>query len=97
MSNKILESEPVPELLASQWLTEKEVALLTRLSLSTLRAHRFAGRGLPYAKLGRMVRYSATEVERYMASRQVFPRNCQTLAEEAPNMKRIDKPELKTI
>jgi len=75
MSKKILEPEPVPEPLASQWLTEKEVAALTRLSLSTLRAHRFAGRGLPYAKLGRMVRYSATEIERYLASRQVFPRN----------------------
>lgn len=60
---------------ASQWLTEKEVAALTRLSLSTLRAHRFAGRGLPYAKLGRMVRYSASEVERYMEARQIFPNN----------------------
>lgn len=58
-----------------RWLTEKEVAVLTRLSLSTLRAHRFTGRGLPYAKLGRTVRYSAAEVERYMESRQIFPNN----------------------
>ncbi|NCD41913.1 MAG: DNA-binding protein [Bacteroidia bacterium] len=75
MSKKILKIESVSELLASQWLTEKEVAALTRLSLSTLRSHRFAGKGLPYAKLGRMVRYSASEVERYMESRQIYPSN----------------------
>ena len=75
MSKKILKIESVSELLAPQWLTEKEVAALTRLSLSTLRSHRFAGKGLPYAKLGRMVRYSASEVERYMESRQIYPSN----------------------
>ncbi len=75
MSKKLLKIESVSELLASQWLTEKEVAALTRLSLSTLGSHRFAGKGLPYAKLGRMVRYSASEVERYMESRQIYPSN----------------------
>ena len=55
------------------WLTEKEVAAITRLSLSTLRAHRFAGRGIPYAKIGRSVRYSATEVQRYMTEHQIVP------------------------
>jgi len=57
------------------WLTEKEVAAITRLSLSTLRAHRFSGRGIPYAKLGRAVRYSSLEVQQYMIARQIFPRN----------------------
>ncbi|MDR3045461.1 MAG: helix-turn-helix domain-containing protein [Desulfovibrio sp.] len=62
------EAEPI------YWLTEREVAAITRISLSTLRAHRFIGRGIPYSKLGRAVRYSAAEVQSYMAAHQVKPR-----------------------
>ncbi|GFM38650.1 helix-turn-helix domain-containing protein [Desulfovibrio psychrotolerans] len=74
VSNSIAKgSEPRAEAILVRWLTEKEVAAITRLSLSTLRAHRFAGRGIPYAKIGRSVRYSATEVQRYMTERQIVP------------------------
>lgn len=59
------------------WLTEKEVAAITRISISTLRAHRFNGRGIPYAKLGRSVRYSAAEVQKYMSDHQIYPRTEQ--------------------
>lgn len=48
------------------WLTEKQVALLTSLSVSTLRNHRQRRMGIPYAKLGRSVRYALRAVEEYM-------------------------------
>lgn len=56
---------------ASPWLNEKAVAAITGLSVHTLRAHRQHHRGIPYAKVGRAVRYSASEVQAYMNSRQV--------------------------
>lgn len=56
-----------------RYLTEKEVAEMTGLSLSNLRNARFQGRGLPYVKVGRSVRYSLTDVIDYMESRKVVP------------------------
>ena len=46
----------------NRWLTEVEVSELTKLSLSTLRAHRFYRKGMPYSKVGRSVRYSLVDV-----------------------------------
>lgn len=54
-----------------RWLDEKEVSCLTRLSLSTLRAHRFYGKGIPYSKVGRSVRYSWVDIVSFMESRRV--------------------------
>jgi len=54
-----------------RWLTEKQVASLTGLSVHTLRRHRQRRCGIPYAKLGRSVRYSEVAVLTHMASRQV--------------------------
>jgi len=56
-----------------RYLTEKEVARMTGLSLSTLRNARFHSRGLPYVKIGRSVRYSLEDVIDYMESRKVIP------------------------
>ena len=56
-----------------RYLTEKEVATMTGLSLSTLRNTRFQGRGLPYVKIGRSVRYSLQDVIHYMETRKVLP------------------------
>ena len=55
----------------NQWLTEVEVSLLTKLSLSTLRAHRFYRKGMPYSKVGRSVRYSLADVAAFMESRRI--------------------------
>ena len=55
----------------NQWLTEVEVSLLTKLSLSTLRANRFYRKGMPYSKVGRSVRYSLADVAAFMESRRV--------------------------
>ena len=59
----------------NQWLTEVEVSLLTKLSLSTLRAHRFYRKGMPYSKVGRSVRYSLADVAACMKSRRVTIEN----------------------
>lgn len=56
---------------ATQYLTEREVSQITRRALSTLRNERAAGRGIPYCKVGRSVRYSLADVIRYMEERKV--------------------------
>ena len=56
---------------ATQYLTEREVSQMTRRALSTLRNERAAGRGMPYIKVGRSVRYSLADVIRYMEERKV--------------------------
>ena len=55
----------------NRWLTEVEVSELTKLSLSTLRAHRFYRKGMPYSKVGRSVRYSLVDVADFMESRRI--------------------------
>ena len=59
----------------NQWLTEVDVSLLTKISLSTLRAHRFYRKGMPYSKVGRSVRYSLADVAAFMESRRVIIEN----------------------
>jgi len=54
-----------------QYLNEKEVAKITRLSLATLRNDRFLSRGIPYVKIGRSVRYSLEDVIQYMESHKI--------------------------
>ena len=51
-----------------RFVTEKIVAEMTSLSLSTLRNHRFRGVGIPYVKIGRSVRYNLQDVTRFMES-----------------------------
>ena len=54
-----------------QYLTEKEVSQMIRRALSTLRNDRSCGRGIPYIKLGRSVRYDMAEVIRVMDEHKV--------------------------
>lgn len=58
-------------ILNTQWLTERQVHEHTRLSLSTLRSHRFYGKGIPYSKIGRSVRYSMADVQCYMEQHKI--------------------------
>jgi len=39
----------------------------------TLRSHRHLRRGLPYVKVGHLVRYDCVEVEKYLAERTIRP------------------------
>ena len=49
-----------------KYIDEKKVSAITGRALQTLRNDRFNGRGIPYIKLSRMVRYSLQDVVDYM-------------------------------
>jgi hypothetical protein len=54
-----------------KYVNEVKVAELTGMALATLRNHRWMGRGIPYIKFGRSVRYSLQSVESFMQERTV--------------------------
>lgn len=54
-----------------RYLTEKEVAAITGLSLSTLRNDRSTQRRFPYVKYGRSVRYSREDIINYMEGHKI--------------------------
>ena len=43
--------------MSKKYITEKELSAITGRALQTLRNDRFNGRGFPYIKLGKSVRY----------------------------------------
>ena len=43
--------------MSKKYITEKELSAMTGRALQTLRNDRFNGRGFPYIKLGKSVRY----------------------------------------
>jgi hypothetical protein len=50
-----------------QFMTEKEVSEITRISASKLQSDRHKGKGLPYHKIGnRTVRYALEDVRAFM-------------------------------
>jgi len=49
-----------------RYLTEKEVSEMTRIAPQTLRNNRFRGRGIPYCKIGRSIRYALSDVIQFM-------------------------------
>lgn len=56
---------------ATKWLTEQQCSELTGIPAGTLRNWRSAGINLPFARIGRLVRYSEAEVDAYMKAQQV--------------------------
>ena len=54
-------------------LTEQQVSKLLSVSLSRLRQDRMYGRGLPYHKLRRSVRYPLDAIQKYLDDRLVIP------------------------
>ena len=54
-----------------RYINEKEVARITGRGLQTLRNDRHRGRGLPYIKMGRSVRYSLEDIIAYMEARKI--------------------------
>ena len=55
----------------TKYVTEKYVAELTGIALSTLRNDRFHKRGIPYIKFRRSVRYDLREVIEFMESHKI--------------------------
>lgn len=60
---------------AQQYLTEHDVSKILKRALPTLRNDRHRGKGVPYIKCGRSVRYSITDVIDFMESRKVHTEN----------------------
>lgn len=54
-------------------LTEADLARQLQISEQGLRNNRHLGKGIPYIKLGRAVRYRLSDVERYLAENRVGP------------------------
>ena len=54
-----------------RYINEKEVARIIGRGLQTLRNDRHRGRGLPYIKMGRSVRYSLEDIIAYMEARKI--------------------------
>jgi predicted DNA-binding transcriptional regulator AlpA len=58
----------------ASYINENAVANITGLSVQTLRNWRFIGKGIPYIKAGRSVRYKHLDVINYMEARKILPR-----------------------
>lgn len=58
-----------------QYLNEHQVSDITNLALSTLRNQRFQGRGIPYYKVGRAVRYNYQDVIDFMEACKISTDN----------------------
>lgn len=72
-SNNSLPSSLPPELKNLSYLTERQVSELTGRALQTLRNDRFRGRGFPYVKMGKSVRYKLIDVLSAMENYQHCP------------------------
>ena len=59
-------SDNIKEKQIRRYINEKKVSELTNISTSTLQQHRWQGKGLPYIKIGRTVRYLESEVLAYL-------------------------------
>jgi predicted DNA-binding transcriptional regulator AlpA len=71
MSSLISPSCLSPDLQQHRYLTEKEVSALTGRALQTLRNDRSKGKGFPYIKFGRSVRYRLPDILAAMDSRLI--------------------------
>ena len=60
------------------YVGEKETAKIRNCGLSTLRNERHEGRGLPYHKDGRRVKYFLPDIYEFMESRRIIPSSSET-------------------
>lgn len=56
-----------------RWLTDAQVEEMTQRKKQTLRNDRCLGRGIPYSKFGRLVRYKMSDVVAFMKACRVEP------------------------
>ena len=50
----------------NQLITEKQVAAMLSISTNKLQKDRIQGKGIPFHKIERCIRYDLTEVEKYL-------------------------------
>lgn len=48
------------------YITEKQLSKITSISVKTLQGMRSKGSGIPYVKIGRLVRYDMKKVNEFM-------------------------------
>ena len=53
--------------------TEKEVSVITEIPVMTLQSHRHLRRGLPFIRIGNLVRYDLVEVEQFLIDQTIKP------------------------
>jgi predicted DNA-binding transcriptional regulator AlpA len=56
-----------------RYISEKAVVELTGIPRSTLQKDRHYRRGLPYIKLGKLVRYNVQDILRHMEAHRIDP------------------------
>lgn len=56
-------------------LKEREVSMEFNIPVQTLRNDRHNGKGIPYYKVGRSVRYKRQDVVEFFESRKIIPAN----------------------
>jgi len=61
--------------LNEKWLTDTELAKILGVSVQKLRNDRYYGRGLPYYKFNRNIRYRESDVLEYIDGARVIPAN----------------------
>ena len=54
-----------------KYLSETQLAEITGVSRATLQQHRWLGKGIPYSKFGRSVRYLESDVLEYMERHRI--------------------------
>jgi hypothetical protein len=64
---------PIADIDPLELLTEDKTAARTGLSVHTLAKHRKLGKGIPFVRLGRTIRYRTADVERYLIDHRVEP------------------------
>ena len=57
------------------YIDEKEAAKIRGCGLSTLRNERHEGRGMPYHKDGRRVKYFVPDIYSFMEERRIIPQH----------------------
>jgi hypothetical protein len=55
-----------------KYLNEHQVSEITGRALSTLRNERCKGKGIPYCKVGRSIRYDYSDVVKFMNAHKVM-------------------------
>ena len=66
------------------FLTAREVATMTGLSIETLARWRSQRWGIPYVKIGRVVRYRQGDVEAYLESCRIPVSDARTIRATGP-------------
>lgn len=59
--------------MTARYITEKEAAVRTGISVSKLQKDRHYRRGLPYVKIGKTIRYDIDDVDQFMEQHKIAP------------------------